>query len=127
MTIKARNVRCNERDGGDQQASAETINIDGNTYTHPSHLNKWLDDTKLWPNVTSGHIVCCLIKTKACDSRQAEAYKSLDSYNYVQSGWVGQVLCHKMSEEMVCLKAEVRPSQAMNKKPWIAWACVKNT
>lgn len=75
----------------------------------------------------NGHIVCYLIKTKACDLRQAEAYKSLDSYNYVQSGWVGQVLCHKMSEEMVCLKAEVRPSQAVNKKPWVAWACIKNT
>lgn len=99
---------------------------DGITAVHPLRVKNWVDDMKQWPSISSAHIVCYLIKSEACDLKEAEAYKSLDSYNYVQSGWVGQVLCHKVNE-FVYLKADVRPSQAINQKPWIAWACVKST
>ncbi|KAL1478663.1 hypothetical protein MTO96_034924, partial [Rhipicephalus appendiculatus] len=89
---------------------------DGVTYTHPMCVNSWVDDIKGWPSVSSAHIVCYLIKSKAYDLKEAEAYKSLDSFNFVQSGWVGQVLSHNVNADFVYLKADVRPSQAINKK-----------
>lgn len=100
---------------------------DGAKCVHPLHVVDWVDDMKQWPCVSSAHIICYLIKTKACDLKEAEAYKSLESYNYVQSGWVGQVLCHKVNAEVVYIKADVRPSQAISQKPWIAWASVRAT
>ncbi|XP_070390815.1 uncharacterized protein [Dermacentor albipictus] len=108
-------------------SAGDTIDIDGVTYVHPMFVNSWVDDVKAWPSVSSAHIVCYLIKSKACDLKEAEAYKSLDSYNFVQSGWVGQVLCHNVNADLVYLKADVRPSQAINQKPWTAWACVRHT
>lgn len=111
--------------GSRTSPAADTIEIDGVSYTHPMCVNSWVDDVKGWPSVSSAHIVCYLIKSKACDLKEAEAYKSLDSYNFVQSGWVGQVLCHNVNADFVYLKADVRPSQAINKKPWTAWACVR--
>ncbi|KAH7977637.1 hypothetical protein HPB49_003066 [Dermacentor silvarum] len=108
-------------------SAGDTIDIDGVTYMHPMCVNIWVDDVKAWPSVSSAHIVCYLIRSKACDLKEAESYKSLDSYNFVQSGWVGQVLCHNVNKDVVYLKADVRPSQAINQKPWTAWACVRHT
>ncbi|XP_077485429.1 uncharacterized protein LOC144095631 [Amblyomma americanum] len=106
-------------------STEQTITIDGDTHAHPLLVQQWTDDTKLWPSITSAHIVCCLIRSKACDLKEAEAYKSLDSYNQLQCGWVGRVLSHEAAADIVYVKADVRPSQAVNKKPWSPWACVR--
>lgn len=80
---------------------------------------------KLWPSVTSGDIVCYLLQSKACDLQEAKAYKSLESYNYLQCGWVEKLMVHRINSDTVYVKGEVRPSQSVNNKPHRAWACAK--
>ncbi|XP_077494319.1 uncharacterized protein LOC144104967 [Amblyomma americanum] len=106
-------------------STEQTITIDGDTHAHPLLVQQRTDDTKLWPSITSAHIVCYLIRSKACDLKEAEAYKSLDSYNQLQCGWVGWVLSHEAAADIVYVKADLRPSQAVNKKSWSPWACVR--
>ncbi|XP_064464949.1 uncharacterized protein LOC135376376 [Ornithodoros turicata] len=91
-------------------------------YTHSDHITSWSDDIKLWPNVTSGDIVYYLINSKVCDLQEVKAYKSLESYRYLQSGWVGKLLAHKIDEDTAYVKGEVRPSQAVKNKPQRAWS-----
>lgn len=99
----------------------------GVSYTHPLRVTSWVDDIKQWPEVSVTNVVCYLVRSKACDLKEAEAFKSLDSYNYLQSGWVGQVLSYKLCSDITCVKADVRPSQAVNKKSFTAWAVIQNS
>ncbi|KAH7945792.1 hypothetical protein HPB49_015659 [Dermacentor silvarum] len=46
----------------------------------------WIEDMKLWPPVQEHHIICYLLKTKACDLEEVNAIKSTEAYNYVESG-----------------------------------------
>lgn len=59
---------------------------------------------------------------KSINLREAKAYKSLDAYNYVLSGWVGQLLIHEIDRGLVLLKACVQGSQSTKKlnNSWIA-------
>ncbi|KAG0420968.1 hypothetical protein HPB47_003122 [Ixodes persulcatus] len=62
-----------------------------------------------WPEIRSPQIVYYLLKTKACDLEEVKAYKSLDSYNYVQSGWVGALLVHEVdppNDAWICAKKD---------------------
>lgn len=77
---------------------------------------------KKWPEIRSGNIVSHLLGTKACNLREVKAYKSLDAYNYVLSGWVGQLLIHKIDRDLVLLKACVQGSQSTKKlnNTWVS-------
>lgn len=55
----------------------------GISYTHPHCVTSWVDDVKHWPEVSVANIICYLVRSKACDLKEAEAYKSLASYNYL--------------------------------------------
>lgn len=56
--------------------------------------------------------------------KDAKAYMSLESYNYLKSGWVGQVLVHEINRDFVTLKAAVQSLQSTNKLN-SAWVCTK--
>ncbi|KAG0425314.1 hypothetical protein HPB47_027505 [Ixodes persulcatus] len=93
-------------------------------YPHPSCITTWEDNLKKWPEIRSPQIVYYLLKTKACDLEEVKAYKSLDSYNYVQSGWVGALLVHEIDPCTLLLKGTVQGSQSVN-RPNDAWICAK--
>lgn len=94
-------------------------------YAHPDHIKEWTEDMRDWPEIKGPDIVYYLVHSKACDLQEVRCYKSLQSYNYLQSGWVGKVLLHKVNEEIVLLKADVTPSQAINSKPHRVWVSAK--
>ncbi|KAG0437562.1 hypothetical protein HPB47_017385 [Ixodes persulcatus] len=69
-------------------------------------------------------VVYALLHTKACDMEDVKAYKSLDSYNYLKSGWVGAVLVHEVDQGTVLLKGTVQGSQSVNGANNV-WVCAK--
>lgn len=79
---------------------------------------------KLWPSVHGPDIVYYLLHTKACDLKDVKAFKSLDSFSYLQSGLVGTILVHKIDDNLCYLKCEVGRSQSANAPPHKAWVCV---
>lgn len=83
----------------------------------------WKDDLKIWPKTEAPQITAYLLENKACDFRQMEAFRSLQSYNYLQSGWVGQVLVNEVNDDVCFLKGKVTPSQSLNNDCHTAWVC----
>ncbi|KAG0411128.1 hypothetical protein HPB47_011735 [Ixodes persulcatus] len=96
----------------------------GNQYPHPSCIKEWKDNVKKWPDVRSPQIIYYLLHTKAYELEDVKAYKSLDSYNYFKSGWVGAVLVHEVDATTVLLKGTVQGSQSVNKTNDV-WLCAK--
>lgn len=76
-------------------------------------MKDWVDDMKKWPQVEKPQILCYLVKSKACDLKDANAFRSMQSFTYMQSGWVGALFVHEIDEALVLLKGEVRASQAL--------------
>lgn len=95
------------------------------TYAHPDNIEDWAEDTREWPQIEQLNIAYYLVKAKAFDLRHVCNYKALESYNYVQSGWVGQLLAHKVIEDVVLVKGAVTPWQAVNSRPHRAWISVR--
>lgn len=54
-----------------------------------------------------------------------KAYKSLEAYNQLQSGFVQEVRSFNTSQEVVILKAHVLHSQSLNKEPCKPWTAIK--
>ncbi|XP_070377408.1 uncharacterized protein [Dermacentor albipictus] len=98
---------------------------DNSTYSHPNGVTAWCEDIREWPNVNAADIIFYLVNSKACDFQQIKNFRALESYNYVQSGWVGKVFTHKISSDLCYVKGTVSPSQSLNATPRTAWACVK--
>lgn len=57
--------------------------------------------------------------------KDVKAYKSLESYNYLKSGWVGQVLVHQIDANLVLLKSTVQGSQSTGRLHNV-WVCAKS-
>ncbi|KAG0437880.1 hypothetical protein HPB47_017248 [Ixodes persulcatus] len=93
-------------------------------YPRPSCIKVWEDNVKKCPDVRSPQIIYYLLHTKACDLEDVKAYKSLDSYNYFKSGWVGAVLVHEVYATTVLLKGTVQGSQSINRTNDV-WVCAK--
>ena len=55
---------------------------------HPNSIRNWSDDVKQWPSILYGDIYNYLINSKTVDGQGMNSWKSMDSYNYWQSGWV---------------------------------------
>ncbi|XP_071144096.1 uncharacterized protein [Mytilus edulis] len=84
----------------------------------PSELNnvtEWIDDMRKWPNIMYGDIFNYLISSKAVDGAEMKNFKSLQSYNYFQSGNVDKVLHNIISDARMYLKADVRASQTVSR------------
>lgn len=105
-----------------------TLKIGDRVLPHPLSLaaNEWKDDMKLWPSLQENHITYYLLKTKACDLEDVQAIKSLDSYNYVISGKVGQLLVCQADKGTCFIKGKVSPSQADSDRPYETWVCIGN-
>ncbi|XP_077484740.1 uncharacterized protein LOC144094696 [Amblyomma americanum] len=107
-------------------SSKPGVLISGNlVYAHPDEIKDWTEGMLDWPELKGQDIVYYLVHSKACDHQEVRCYKSLESYNYLQSGWVGEVLLHKVNEDIVLLKEDVTPSQALKNKPHRVWVSAK--
>lgn len=92
------------------------------------HLKSWIDDVKAWPTLTAKHITDYLILKKACDEKEAQNWKSLESYQYYSAGFVGAVWTCKFmqSTEFIFLKSKVRAGQT-SAVFHSAWVCIEKT
>lgn len=77
-------------------------------------VTEWTDDMRKWPNVMYGDIYNYLIGSKAVDGQEMKNYKSLQSYNYFQSGNVDKIV-HQTSGGKIIMKADVRSSQTVSR------------
>ena len=75
----------------------------------------FIDDMRDWPPVLYGDIYNYLITSKAVDGQQMKNFKSLQSFNYFQSGNVGKVLHYICDNGNIMMKAEVRSSQTASR------------
>ncbi|KAH7945383.1 hypothetical protein HPB49_010296 [Dermacentor silvarum] len=107
-------------------SSKEPVDLGGGrSYDHPDMVKRWLDDMREWPAVRAPDIIFYLLNSKACDLQAVKNYRSLESYNYLQSGWVGKLLVHRIDQELSYVRGEVSPSQAVSGTPRTAWICAK--
>ena len=74
---------------------------------------KFKDDMTMWPSVEYGHIFCYFIERPGIFTKQQlMQWKSLDAFNYFQSGHVRNVLVYLLPSSQSCvLIAFVNPSQ----------------
>ncbi|VDI48025.1 Hypothetical predicted protein [Mytilus galloprovincialis] len=85
---------------------------------NPPGLDKittWADDMRVWPNVMYGDVYNFLISSKAVDGQEMKNFKSLQSYNYFQSGNVGAITHHVYTDNTFLMRAEVRSSQTVSR------------
>ena len=78
-----------------------------------------------WPPIEYGHIFCYYIERPGLYTRrELMQWKSLDAYNYFQSGHVRlvKVWCVK---EVKIVMAHVNPSQRAPDKPHYAWVATR--
>ena len=78
-------------------------------------ISTWIDDMRSWPNVMYDDIYNYLISSKAVDGQEMKNFKSLQSYNYFQSGNVRQITHCSYEDSDIMLKADVRSSQTVTR------------
>ncbi|KAH7964696.1 hypothetical protein HPB49_000718 [Dermacentor silvarum] len=79
----------------------------GRSYDHSDMVKRWLDYMREWPAVRAPDIIFYLLNSKACDLQAVKNYRSLESYNYLRSGWVGKLLVHGIDQELSYIRGKV--------------------
>ena len=88
-------------------------------------ITEWIDDMRSWPNLMYGDIYNYLITSKAVDGEEMKNFKSLQSYNYFQSGNVDRILHFVAPDNNIVLKANVRSSQTVSRTNDAYVVCTK--
>ncbi len=112
----------------DQDYLTKTVNKVTLCVPHPMKLTSatsWIDDMKQWPAVTYIDIINYLVLSEGVDGEELRNYKSTKAYSYLHSNKIGRILFHK-HQQFTLLKAEVEPSQSINKPNHIAWVMLQN-
>ena len=78
-------------------------------------ITEWIDDMRSWPNLMYGDIYNYIITSKAVDGEEMKNFKSLQSYNYFQSGNVDRILHFVAPDNTIVLKANIRSSQTASR------------
>jgi len=111
-------------------AKVRSLGIDSCPYSIGK--TEWVDDMKMWPPVTFPDVYGYLVDTPGDFTREKlKAFKSLDAYNFVISGWVKPLLvlkrdsANRSSDVFSIIRGEVRPSQRVNEKPHKVWVAVQ--
>ena len=87
---------------------------------------KFVDKMKLWPAIEYGHIFCYYIERPGVYTRQQlMQWKSLEAFNYFQSGHVREIQVWKPSPDICIVIARVNPSQHAPDKAHHAWIGTK--
>ncbi len=92
----------------------------------PENTKDFIDDMTKWPPVEYGHIFCYFIEHPGLYTRrQLMQWKSLEAYNYFQSGHVRTVNIRNLPT-CCLLMAHVNPSQNSPDKVHLAWVSVRD-
>ena len=96
---------------------------------YDADMSDWVDDPRKWPQIEFGQIFVYLIESKGCFTQEKlKAYKSLDAYNFYQSGWVQTVYWRVCPDGLHCaVKAKVMRSQRTTDSPHEAWLILNKT
>ncbi|XP_065640840.1 uncharacterized protein LOC136073257 [Hydra vulgaris] len=110
------------------QRKLSFLGLDKCPYKYPA--DSWTEDPSQWPSLSYHNLYQYLIKTPCIYSPEAmENYKSLEACKFFQEGWVQTVVHMKISQDIMILKCDVRPSYkttSPNHKPWIALGSLGN-
>ena len=120
----------NELDGTAKKRYLEKLHSVGENIDDPYTLN-WKETPAaddLWPSIEYPDIYNYLVNTPSPYTKEElKAYKSLDGYKYLVSGWVGNVSVHTVlpghDYSKLVLTAVFRHSQAVSAThllPWVA-------
>ena len=91
-----------------------------------SNSCNFIDDMTKWPSVEYGHIFCYYIQRPGVYTRrQLMQWKSLEAFNYFESGHVRQIKVWPLSSSSCILMACVNPSQNTPENPHHAWVGTK--
>ena len=92
----------------------------------------WIDDMKIWPPVTYPDVYNYLIVTPGEFTMEAlKAFKSLDAYNFVLSGWVMPLYVlnpkssYRDNDLFTIIRGKVLPSQRVSVSPHNVWVAVQ--
>ena len=67
-------------------------------------MKEWKDDTSLWPSITYIHVSMYLIFLPSPYTKEDMLnYKSLDSFQNFQSGWVREVLVKEINQKKLVI------------------------
>ena len=91
-----------------------------------NNSEKFIDDLASWPPIEYGNIFCYFIERPGVYTKQElMQWKSLNAYNYFQSGFVREVKLWAISPDRCILRAHVNPSMRSPNKPHDAWVAAK--
>ena len=92
----------------------------------PRNSHKFVDDMTKWPAVEYGHIFCYYIQRPGVYTKQQLLqWKSLDAFNYFQSGHVRDIKIWSLSSNCCIVMAYVNPGQNAPEKAHLAWIGTK--
>ena len=101
------------------------LDLDESDDPYAKNEDKLEDDVTKWPPVEYGHIFCYFIERPGLYTRrQLMQWKSLDAYNYFQSGHVRPVRIWCLKHVSI-LMALVNPSQNSPDKAHCAWVATR--
>ncbi|KAM3914026.1 uncharacterized protein RB166_019203 [Leptodactylus fuscus] len=119
-------------DIGDQARYKEKLTIEGKEGPDPydnRNKDKFVNDCTLWPTVQWPHLYDYLVKSPGPYTGESlKAFKSLEAFNYFQSGKIYKVLIHKPESSILyrIVLATVAPGQR-NGNPYECWiVCHEN-
>ncbi len=103
------------------------LDLDENGDPYDSkNISKFVDEMKFWPAIEYGHIFCYYIERPGVYTRQQlMQWKSLEAFNYFQSGHVRDILVWNVSSAYCVVMARVNPSQNSPDKAHHAWIGTK--
>ena len=94
----------------------------------PYQSMNFIDDMTLWPPVSYGDIFCYFFdRPGVYTKQQLLQWRSLEAYNYYESGHARTVEISATKGDVCVSKALVNPSQASPDKPHHAWVGVKKS
>ncbi len=91
----------------------------------PLASNNFEDNVRNWPPVDLGKIFHYILNSKAFEADYVGQYKVKKAFSYFKSGFVGQVLSEKLSENKTVLKSKVLPSQKVTSSSHTVWALIE--
>ena len=88
--------------------------------------DKFQDDMALWPPLKYGHIFCYFLERPGVfTKRELMQWKSMEAYNYFQSGHVRSVKVYQSPSSSIMM-AVVNPSQSSPDSARHAWIALRS-
>ena len=99
--------------------------VDLDCCPHQIPFDTWKNDPTKWPDLEFPEIHVYLIETPGVFTRESMKKERLEAHNQFISSW-GKTVYHyqKIGSNFMIVKAEVMPSQRLNKNPHLPWVAI---